>query len=167
MCGTGEHAASNATFALAVQRGVWSHPQQRPSHHVRGLRARPWWSVDDVPLARRLTTPAALAVLRSEARALLAATEVGAASPPPPSSSSSSSSSSDFGPGFQPYRSPALTAGNWSDVTLMLSGARQPGWRRAPRSYELYASLGEQARTMMAGWGPTHTKPMLTNSAIP
>ena len=42
----GRDEAANATFALAVQRAVWSHPQQRPSHLVRGLRARPWWPAD-------------------------------------------------------------------------------------------------------------------------
>lgn len=52
---------------------------------------------------------------------------------------------------FQPYYSAALAAGNWSDVTLALSGARQPGAAHAPRSYALYASLGEEATTMVMG----------------
>ena len=28
----GRAHAANVTYALAVQRGVWAHPQQRPSH---------------------------------------------------------------------------------------------------------------------------------------
>ena len=52
---------------------------------------------------------------------------------------------------FQPYYSAALATGNWSDVTLALSGSRQPGAAHAPRSYALYASLGEDATTMVMG----------------
>ena len=39
----GRDRAANLTYALAVELGVWTHPQQRPSHFVRGLRAAPWW----------------------------------------------------------------------------------------------------------------------------
>ena len=40
----GRADAANATYALAVERGVWAHPQQRPSHFVHGLRGAPWWA---------------------------------------------------------------------------------------------------------------------------
>ena len=53
--------------------------------------------------------------------------------------------------GFRPYYSAALASGNWTDVTLALSGIRQPGAALAPESYALYESLGEAATTMVMG----------------
>lgn len=52
---------------------------------------------------------------------------------------------------FDRYLSPALEAGGWSDVTLAMSGMRQPGAERAPRSYALLASLGEDVLSMVSG----------------
>ena len=38
----GRTDAANVTYALAVTRGIWAHPQQRPGHYVPRLEARPW-----------------------------------------------------------------------------------------------------------------------------
>lgn len=125
----GHHRAANVTFALAVERGVWQHAQQRPSHLVEGLRAVPWWRVADVPVVQHLLAPAPLRALIAEGRALLAGHRAA----------------------FRPYYSPALTEGNWTDVTLALSGTRQPGAVHAPQSYAYWESLGEDAVTMVTG----------------
>ena len=42
----GRTDAANVTYALAVTRGIWAHPQQRPGHYVPRLEARPWWPTD-------------------------------------------------------------------------------------------------------------------------
>ena len=52
---------------------------------------------------------------------------------------------------FLPYQSPALASGEWSDVTLALSGVRQPGAALAPLSYRLYETLGEDVLSMVVG----------------
>lgn len=125
----GRHAAANATFALAVERGVWRHPQQRPSSYDPRLRAAPWWAPAEVPAVRRALAGPGLGALREEGLALLR----------------------EGSSALLPYHSPALRAGNWSDVTLALSGMRQPGAAHAPRSYALYESLGEDATSMVSG----------------
>ena len=130
--------ASAVAHALAVERGVWAHPLQRPSHYWPGLRAMPWWSVKDVPAARRLLSPATLSTLRRDGLALLAGAAGGAPTRTPASS-------------FQPYHSPALSSGNWSDVTLAMAGVRQPGASLAPSSFEAWADLGEDTTTMVSG----------------
>ena len=136
---TGRNAAANATFALGVARGVWHHPQQRPSHWVSGLRARPWWTPAEANphLVQKLLAPSALSTLRRDGLALLGRGVRGA----------TGSGASRF----LPYQSAALAGGSWSDVTLALSGSRQPGASLAPRSYALYESLGEDATTMVTG----------------
>ena len=140
----GRAAAANASFALGVARGVYAHAQQRPSHYARGLHAAPWWRADDASprILKALLRPKALATLREEGLALLrrGGDVVGRGG--------------DVGrgrDGFLPYFSAALTSGEWRDVTLALSGTRQPGAAHAPGSYELYESLGEQATTMVMG----------------
>ena len=55
---------------------------------------------------------------------------------------------------YLPYLSPALAAGNWSDVTLLLSGARQEGSLLAPRTYEIVRSLGPDVTTMVSARSP-------------
>lgn len=99
----GRPAAANATFALGVERGVWQHAQQRPSQYLPGLRSSPWWELSALPslLAARLSSPSVLATLREEGLALLRR----------------------GGAAFQPYLSPALSSGTWTDVTLALAGA--------------------------------------------
>jgi tetratricopeptide (TPR) repeat protein len=126
----GRHDAAKLTFELGVARGVWQHPQQRPSHFLGGLRAAPWWDPSALPLVRRLLLDRSrFEILRKDGLALLSA-----------------HSSS-----FRPYHSPALASGDWSDVTLAISGSRQPGADQAPASYELYTSLGEDATSMVMG----------------
>ncbi len=159
----GHRRAANLSFELAVRRGAWAHPQQRPVHYVRGLRARPWWNVGDLPVVRRLTTPAAIQTLRDEGRALLARSHRPAVAPGGGGGDGGDGDRDELekgrataraareAGGFMPYKSPALESGAWSDVTLMTSGSRQPGWRLAPRSFELYASLGEDALSMVSG----------------
>ena len=121
----GRDRAANLTYVLAVQRGVWTHPQQRPSHFIPGLRASPWWPTATYRWVRRLLD--GFATLREEGLSLLHSS------------------------GFDRYLSPALTEGSWSDVTLAMSGMRQPGAARAPRSYALLASLGEEVLSMVSG----------------
>ena len=124
----GRAHAANVTYALAVQRGVWAHPQQRPSHFVAGLRGRPWWEPSSLAqITRKLR--AGYAALRDEGLALLAEGEEQ----------------------FLNYHSPALVSGRWSDVTLAMSGSLQPGALRAPRSAKLLASLGPDVNTMVMG----------------
>ena len=127
----GEHAAANVTFALAVERGVWSHPMQRPFSYVPNLRATPWWSLTDVPgLTDLFAKHGVIDTLMDDGKRLLA----------------------QHGSGFRPYLSPALASGNWTDVTLALQGFRQPGAVIAPRSYALYEKdFGEAATTMVLG----------------
>ena len=117
--------AANITYALAVARGVWEHPQQRPSHLVRGLRARPWWPTDTYDFVATLLR--SIDVLKAEGLQLLREAS------------------------FDEYRSPALVSGNWSDVTLRLSGSLQPGARRAPRTAALLDKLGAEVSTMVSG----------------
>lgn len=68
----GRTQAANVTHALAVERGVWQHPQQRPSHFVSGLHAAAWWPTASHPLLARLLAPAAIEVLLKEGERLLA-----------------------------------------------------------------------------------------------
>ena len=125
----GRPAAANATFALAVARGVWQHAQQRPSHYVPGLRAAPWWALSEVPELHQLfRSKETIETLRDEGIALLRR-----------------------GSPFLNYFSPALVAGKWSDVMLATSGMRQPGADHAPRSYALYEAFGEAVTTMVLG----------------
>jgi hypothetical protein len=151
----GREAAANASFAIGVARGVWQHPQQRPSHWVSGLRAQPWWDLREHPVVRKLLQPRALATLREEGVSLLRR-QSGTPSRGAGGAGGAADGASGIGgvgaaAAFQPYYSAALAAGTWSDVTLALSGARQPGAAHAPRSYALYASLGEEATTMVMG----------------
>ena len=69
----GRHDAANTTFALAVARGVLAHPQQRPSHLVRGLFAAPWWDLLPAtsPALKKLLRPASMRILQEEGRRLL------------------------------------------------------------------------------------------------
>ena len=128
----GHERAANATFALGAARGVWQHPQQRPSHLQHGLRAAAWWSLQELPIVRRLLTPSALAVLRADGLRMLRG------------------GLGSTGAAFRPYYSPALTDGAWKDVTLTLSGTRQPGASHAPRSYALLETLGEDTLTYVS-----------------
>ena len=121
----GMTAAADLTHNLAVERGVWMLPHQRPSHFVPGLRAKPWWPISTFSWSRRLL--AGYSTLLEEGLALMEAA------------------------GFDQYRSPALQRGVWKDVTLTLSGSRQPGAARAPRSYALLKSLGEDVLSMVSG----------------
>ena len=124
----GRAHAANVTYALAVQRGVWAHPQQRPSHFVAGLRGRPWWEPSSLAqITRKLR--AGYAALRDVLLALLAEGEEQ----------------------FLNYHSPALVSGRWSDVTLAMSGLAAAGALRAPRSAKLLASLGPDVNTMVMG----------------
>ena len=125
----GRPAAANATFALAVARGVWQHAQQRPSQYMPGLRAAPWWALSEVPELHQLfRSKETIETLRDEGIALLRR-----------------------GSPFLNYFSPALVAGKWSDVMLATSGMRQPGADHAPRSYALYEAFGEAVTTMVLG----------------
>ena len=148
---TGRLGAANATFALGVARGVWQHAEQRPSHFVAGLRGLPWWTHEQANrrVVRKLLSPSGLSTLRTEGMALLGA-RMGAGG----SAGGGSAGGGEGGGGggkFQRYYSPALASGEWSDVTLVLSGVRQFGASLAPRSYALYESLGEDATTMVMG----------------
>lgn len=132
------HRAANLTFALGAARGVWQHPQQRPTHLQFGLTAAPWWRIDEIPLVKKLLAPSAFALLRADGLRLLRNRASGVE--PSPSTAA-----------FLPYFSPALSQGSWTDVTFTLSGTRQPGALHAPKSYALYESLGEDALTMVMG----------------
>lgn len=156
----GRNAAANVSFACGVARGVWQHPQQRPSHFVGGLRAAAWWTPQAAGqrVLQKLLRPSALATLQEEGRALLERDSSGAverrSGEQRPGATGTSGSAPEAGApprAFQPYFSPALEGGRWSDVTLALSGSRQPGAALAPRSYALYESLGEAATTMVMG----------------
>jgi Flp pilus assembly protein TadD len=170
----GRHRAANATYALAVARGVWEHAQQRPSLYVTrsnlriayvaslhragcrdryapGLEQMAWWPPARLPWVARLLD--GVDVLMEEGLALLRGRR-----------------------DFLQYMSPALTNGSWADVTLQVSGARQGGSRLAPRSrvmrdqnqhprpsvraggaaasrgrYALLRSLGADVGTMVSG----------------
>lgn len=62
-------AAAQAVQRLAVARGVWLHPLQRPvTAYVQGLRARPVWPTSEVPAAMALE--AAAGAILAECRAL-------------------------------------------------------------------------------------------------
>ena len=54
----GHERAANTTFALAVERGLWQHAQQRPSHYLPHLRpARAWWDPLDLPSSEGSSSP--------------------------------------------------------------------------------------------------------------
>ena len=108
-----------------MRRGVWQHPQQRPSQLNYGLRAQPWWSTETYGFVGKLLRH--FDVLRDEGLMLLRQAA------------------------FDNYLSPALVAGNWTDVTLRLSGSVQPGARRAPRTARLLEALGGEIDTMVSG----------------
>ena len=142
----GHQRASNLTFALGTTRGVWAHPQQRPTHFRHGLEGRAWWDVKRLPIIRRMLTPAALETIRADGLRLLRGDASSASA-----ASSSSSASATSASAFRPYYSAALEGGSWTDVTLALSGSRQPGASHAPLSYALYMQLGEDALSMVMG----------------
>ena len=121
----GRADAANVTYALAVSRGIWAHPQQRPSHIVPALEARPWWPTDTYSFVSTLLRH--YGEVRAEGLKLLREAQ------------------------FDDYKSPALTSGRWEDVTLRLSGSMQPGARRAPRTAALLRDLGPQVTTMVSG----------------
>ena len=121
----GRADAANVTYALAVSRGIWAHPQQRPSHIVPALEARPWWPTDTYSFVSTLLRH--YREVRAEGLKLLREAQ------------------------FDDYKSPALTSGRWEDVTLRLSGSMQPGARRAPRTAALLRDLGPQVTTMVSG----------------
>lgn len=139
----GHEQASNTTFALAVERGVWTHPQQRPTHWVPGIRSQPWWSVREIPLVNKILKPSTFKTIAEEARALLAQDERSRARGQPDEGKTARR--------FLQYQSPVLARGNWSDVQLMTSGTQQPGALVAPKTYALWAALGEDTTTCVMG----------------
>ena len=83
----GRADAANVTYALAVSRGIWAHPQQRPSHRVPALEARPWWPTDTYSFVSTLLRH--YREVRAEGLKLLREAQ------------------------FDGYKSPALTSGRW------------------------------------------------------
>ena len=126
----GREDAANLTHALGVERGMWQHPQQRPMHLVRGLTARPWWAPSLLPVVRKLTTPSALAVLRSEGLALLEAHSKRSRRRRRLARRRPRATRAAEAAAFLPYHSSAVSSGRWRDVTLAVHGARQPGARQ-------------------------------------
>jgi tetratricopeptide (TPR) repeat protein len=83
----GRADAANITYALAVSRGIWAHPQQRPGHLVPALEARPWWPTDTYSFVATLLRH--YREVRAEGLKLLREAQ------------------------FDDYKSPALTSGRW------------------------------------------------------
>ena len=154
----GQPRAANLTFALGVERGMWQHAQQRPAHFVASLVARPWWTPTDLPVVRKLLSPSAVAVLRTEGLALLRKHERSRRAMKAPNPRTAYASTDSLpSTAFKPYHSAALSQGSWSDVTLAVHGARQPGAREAPRAYALYRTLGEDICPRRLTFTPTLT----------
>ena len=151
----GKDRAANATFAYGVNQNIWQHAQQRPSHLKMGLAAKPWWDLESIlhpTVKRKLLSPSFIQTLRREGLALLErGTSTNGMKDRFRYGKGGDGASSSAQDGFRPYYSAALASGNWTDVTLALSGIRQPGAALAPESYALYESLGEVATTMVMG----------------
>ena len=120
------HAQVDELIRVAVERGVWLHPQQRPLQLVHGLAAQPWHDP-----ARNMACVALRAhygVIREEALALMhgerAPGEAAVTSDP-----------------FLPYQSAALRAGEWADVGLFYNARRNDANAHlAPRTMDLLAT---------------------------
>ena len=118
-------AAARDVYELAVSRGVWAHPLQRPQdRYLRALRARPFWDAAELPAARALETHAA--AILAEARGLMA---------------SQFRSYRQRGPDHGGADDHLVTSGSWSDVHLFF-GCRKDfaNCARCPRTAAAIAS---------------------------
>ena len=93
---------------------------------MRGLEAKPWWDVTELEWMPKLLRN--VRVLQRDGRRIL-----------------------QHSAHFLPYMSPAVAAGEWADLSLVVSGSRQNGSLAAPASYELIRSLGPSVDTMVMG----------------
>jgi hypothetical protein len=118
----GDPAQEQAVYGLAVRRGVWSHPLQRPLDHFdRALTSRPFWDASSLPAARALE--AAGPRILSELLALLAGGHRDA---------------------FARYQSPVVSAGGWSDVQFFAGCRRdRANCERCPETAAAVASRPE------------------------
>lgn len=116
---------------LAVQRGVWQHVMQRPNDlYVPGLRAKAFWTAEELPAARQLQ--AAFPSILREYRALRGEAERG---------------------GWTPVADqPLVLTGDWADLKLVENGKRHPvNCARCPETLRLVQECCPEVATQIRG----------------